>query len=66
MERFDDHRGDTFRTVYIVRVGDAVHVLLAFQKKPKSDIATPQPEVGLIKKRLQTVPLLRRAGVHDE
>ena len=34
--------------VYTVRVGDAIHVLHAFQKKSKSDISTPQPVVRLI------------------
>jgi phage-related protein len=38
-----------------VRVGDAVHVLHAFQKKSKSGIATPQPDVELIEKRLKAV-----------
>ncbi|KAA5945894.1 hypothetical protein F3I27_01635 [Pantoea sp. Bo_2] len=54
-ELVDDHRGDTFRAVYTVRVGDAVHVLHAFQKKSKSGIATPQPDVELIEKRLKAV-----------
>lgn len=48
-------RGDNFRAVYTVRVGDAVHVLHAFQKKSKSGIATPQPDVELIEKRLKAV-----------
>lgn len=57
-ELVDDHRGDTFRAVYTVRVhvGDAVHVLHSFQKKKsKSGIATPQLDVELIKKRLKAV-----------
>lgn len=54
-ELAEDHRGDTFRAVYTVRVGDAVHVLHAFQKKSKSGIATPQPDVELIEKRLKAV-----------
>jgi phage-related protein len=54
-ELVEDHRGDTFRGVYTVRVGDAVHVLHAFQKKSKSGIATPQPDVELIEKRLKAV-----------
>lgn len=54
-ELVEDHRGDTFRAVYTVKVGDAVHVLHAFQKKSKSGIATPQPEVELIEKRLKAV-----------
>ncbi len=59
-ELADDHRGDTFRAVYAVDIGDAVHVLHAFQKKSKSGIATPQPDVELVKKRLKTV--LARLG----
>ena len=46
-ELVEDHRGDTFRAVYTVRMGNAVHVLHAFQKKSKSGIATPQPDVEL-------------------
>lgn len=47
--------------VYTVRIGEAVHVLHAFQKKSKSGIATPQPDVDLIEKRLKTV--LARYGL---
>lgn len=54
-ELVEDHRGDTFRAVYTVKIGDAVHVLHAFQKKSKSGIATPQPDVELIEKRLKAV-----------
>lgn len=51
----EDHYGDTFRAVYTVRIGDAIHVLHAFQKKSKSGIATPRPDVELIEKRLKAV-----------
>lgn len=54
-ELVEDHRGDTFRAVYTVRLGDAAHVLHAFQKKSKSGIATPQPDVALIEQRLKAV-----------
>ncbi len=54
-ELVEDRRGDTFRAVYTVRVGDAVHVLHAFQKKYKSGIATPRPDVKLIERRLKAV-----------
>ena len=54
-ELVEDHRGDTFRAVYTVRINDAVHVLHAFQKKSRSGIATPQPDVELIEKRLKAV-----------
>jgi phage-related protein len=60
-ELVEDHRGDTFRAVYTVRVGDAIHVLHAFQKKSKSGISTPQPDAHLIGKRLKAV--LARHGL---
>lgn len=54
-ELIEDHRGNTFRAVYTVLIRDAVHVLHAFQKKSKSGIATPQPDVHLIEKRLKAM-----------
>lgn len=60
-ELVEDHRGGTFRAVYLVHVGDAVHVLHAFQKKSKSGIATPQPDIDLVEKRLKAV--LARYGL---
>ena len=41
LEIVSDHRGDTFRAVYTVRLGERVFVLHAFQKKSKRGIATP-------------------------
>lgn len=54
-ELVEDHRSDTFRAVYTVKMGDAVHVLHALQKKAKSGIAAPQPDVELIERRLKAV-----------
>lgn len=59
-ELVEDHRGDTFRAVYAVQMADGVHVLHAFQKKSRAGIATPQPDVALIEKRLKAV--LARLG----
>jgi phage-related protein len=53
LEVVSDHRGDTFRALYAVRLGDRVYVLHAFQKKSKRGIATPQVEIGLIRRRLK-------------
>ena len=60
-ELVEDHDGDTYRAVYTVRIENSVHVLHAFQKKAKSGIATPQPDVKLIDKRLKAV--LTRYGI---
>jgi phage-related protein len=59
-ELVEDYCGNTFRAVYAVQVGEAVHVLHAFQKKSKSGISTPQPDVNLIEKRFKAV--LARVG----
>jgi phage-related protein len=53
LEVVSDHRGDTFRTVYTVRLEHAVYVLHAFQKKSKQGIATPRSEIEVVKQRLK-------------
>jgi phage-related protein len=47
----DRYNTDTYRLVYAVQIGRNIYVLHAFQKKSKSGIATPKPDVDLIKKR---------------
>jgi phage-related protein len=53
LEIIEDHRGDTYRAVYTVRLAGRVYVLHAFQKKSKSGIETPKAEINLIKSRLK-------------
>lgn len=53
VEILRDHRGDTFRTVYTVRLAGAVYVLHAFQKKSKTGRETPKAEIDLIDRRLR-------------
>ena len=48
-----DHQGNTFRTVYTVKLAKAVYVLPAFQKKSKHGTATPKSVMDLVKQRLQ-------------
>jgi phage-related protein len=47
------HRGDAYRVIYAVKIGDALWVIHAFQKKSKSGIRTPQMDVDLIRERLK-------------
>jgi len=61
MEVVSDHRGDTFRAVYTVRLAGRVYVLHAFQKKSKTGIATPKAEIELIKQRLKRAIELHEA-----
>ena len=60
LEIVDDYDGDTYRAVYTVKFGDAVYVLHCFQKKSKSGIATPKPDINLIKKRLKDAEKLHK------
>jgi len=46
------HRGDAYRVIYAVRIGDAIWVIHAFQKKSKTGIKTPQKKVETIRERL--------------
>jgi phage-related protein len=55
-----DHRGDTFRSVFTVRLAAAVFVLHVFQKKSKTGVATPRFEIELIKSRLREAERLAR------
>ena len=48
-----DEDGDTYRAIYTVKFRHAVYVLHAFQKKSKKGIATPKPDLDLIKTRLK-------------
>jgi len=60
IEIIERHDGNTYRAVYTVRLADAVYLLHAFEKKSKRGIATPKPDLDLIKRRLQ------QAEVHDK
>lgn len=52
LEISDDHQTDTYRAVYAVKFSAFVYVLHAFQKKSKRGIATPKPDIDLIRRRL--------------
>ncbi len=45
-------RGDAFRLVYAVQVAEEIWVVHTFRKKSTRGIKTPQPEIDLIKQRL--------------
>ena len=46
-------RGDAFRVIYAVQLGDEIWVIHAFQKKSTQGIKTPKREIDLIKDRLR-------------
>jgi phage-related protein len=51
LEVVEDWRGDAYRAVYTVQFEERVFVLHVFQKKAKFGIATPKPDLELIRKR---------------
>jgi phage-related protein len=62
LEVVSDHRGDTFRAVYTVRLAERVFVLHAFQKKSKHSDATPKPDLDLIRRRLKQATAIGSRG----
>jgi phage-related protein len=54
------HRGDAFRVVYAVQIGDDIWVLHAFQKKSTQGIKTPKHEIDLVHERLKRLKEMLR------
>jgi len=53
LEIVEDHRGDTYRAIYTVRLKGAIYVLHAFQKKSPRGIKTPKTHIELVAQRLR-------------
>jgi phage-related protein len=53
-------KGDAFRVVYAVQIGDDIWVVHAFQKKSTQGIKTPKREIDLIKDRLKRLKEMLR------
>jgi phage-related protein len=53
-------RGDAFRVVYAVQLGEEIWVVHAFQKKSTQGIKTPLREIDLIKDRLKRLKEMLR------
>jgi phage-related protein len=47
------YRGNAYRAVYAVQIGEDVWVIHAFQKKSTQGIKTPKREIDLIRARLK-------------
>lgn len=54
------YRGDAYRVVYAVKIGEEIWVVHAFQKKSKRGIATPKSEIDLVRSRLKQLKELLR------
>ena len=53
LEVVEDSTGGTYRAVYTVKFAGVVYVLHVFQKKSKSGVKTPTPDLNKIKLRLK-------------
>ncbi len=53
-------RGDAYRAVYAVSIGEEIWVVHAFQKKSKTGIKTPKAEIDLIRHRLKRLKEMLR------
>jgi len=53
-------RGDAYRAVYAVLIGEDLWVVHAFQKKSKTGIKTPTAEIDLIRHRLKRLKEMLR------
>jgi phage-related protein len=53
LEIVGNDRGSTYRVVYTVKFERTVFVLHVFRKKSKSGIATPKPDMDIIRERLK-------------
>ena len=54
------YRGNAFRVVYAVQIGDELWAVHAFQKKSTQGIKTPKHEIDLIKERMKRLKEMLR------
>lgn len=66
LEVVESDIGGTYRAVYTVKFAEAVFVLHCFQKKSKSGIATPKPDMDLIHARLKQAEDIAKELRHDK
>ncbi|MEO5330934.1 MAG: type II toxin-antitoxin system RelE/ParE family toxin [Magnetococcus sp. YQC-5] len=54
------HRGDAFRVIYAVKIGQELWVIHAFQKKSTQGIKTPHQDIDLVSDRLKRLKEMLR------
>lgn len=53
-------KGDAFRVIYALQIGEEIWVVHAFQKKSTQGIKTPKREIDLVKERLKRLKEMLR------
>jgi phage-related protein len=51
-------RGDAFRVIYALQLGDEIWVVHAFQKKATKGISTPRHEIDLVCERIKRLKVM--------
>lgn len=62
MELVERYNTDTFRTVYVAKLGGVVYVLHCFKKKSKQGIKTPKEDIEIIKQRYKQALALSKSS----
>lgn len=65
VEIIESKAGSTYRAVYTVRFAAGVFVLHVFQKKSKSGVTTPKPDMTMIEKRLKQAAQIAAEMNHE-
>ena len=60
LEIVENDQGSAYRAAYTVKFEGIVLVLHVFQKKSKSGIATPKPDIDIIRERLKVAEIFSR------
>jgi phage-related protein len=60
LEVIEDEANSTWRAVYTVKFELAVYVLHCFQKKSVRGIATPKPDMDIVRSRLKIVESMQK------
>ncbi len=55
-----EHRGEAYRVIYAVKIGDEIWVLHACKKKSKTGIKTPKRELEVARDRLKRLKEMLR------
>ena len=55
-----DESGDTYRTLYVINLGEYIYVLDVFQKKSKKGSAVPKQDLERLHTRLKTAKELAK------
>ncbi len=53
MEIATRYRTNAWRAIYVTDIGGSIWVLHAFQKKSRTGIETPKPDIDLVRQRLR-------------